>query len=37
MVESVELENGETIRRREVPADEILEEHLKDHAAHDGL
>jgi hypothetical protein len=25
MVESVELENGETIRRREVPADEILE------------
>lgn len=36
MVESVELENGETIRRLEVPADEILEEHLKDHA-HDGL
>ena len=32
IVDSVELENGETIRRREVPADEILEEHLKNHA-----
>jgi len=34
LVDAVELENGDTIRRREVPADEILEEHLKDHAAH---
>lgn len=34
IVDSVELENGETIRRREVPADEILEEHLKNHHAH---
>jgi hydrogenase nickel incorporation protein HypA/HybF len=34
LVDAVELESGETIRRREVPADEILEEHLKDHAAH---
>lgn len=37
MVDAVELESGETIRRREVPAAEILEEHLKEHhAAHDG-
>ncbi|HYP26801.1 MAG TPA: hydrogenase maturation nickel metallochaperone HypA [Blastocatellia bacterium] len=34
IVDAVELENGVTIRRREVPADEILEEHLRDHAAH---
>ena len=37
LVDAVELENGETIRRREVPADEILKEHLKEHhAAQDG-
>lgn len=36
MVDSVELENGETVRRREVPAGEILDEHLKEHHAHDG-
>lgn len=34
IVAAVELENGDTIRRREVPADEILEEHLKDHVPH---
>jgi hydrogenase nickel incorporation protein HypA/HybF len=36
LVDSVELENGETIRRRVVPASEILEEHMKEHACHDG-
>jgi hydrogenase nickel incorporation protein HypA/HybF len=36
IVDSVELGNGDTIKRREVPAAEILEEHLEDHAAHDG-
>lgn len=33
MVESVELDGGELIRRREVPANEILEEHMKQHHA----
>ena len=32
LVEAVELENGETISRRTVPADEILAEHMKEHA-----
>ena len=35
LVDAVELENGQTIRRRAVAASEILEEHLKEHAAHD--
>ena len=35
LVDAVELDNGVTIRRRVVPADEILEEHLKDHEPHD--
>jgi len=34
LVNAVELENGQTIRRRAVPANEILEEHLKEHAMH---
>ena len=34
LVDAVELASGSVIRRRTVPADEILEEHLKDHAAH---
>jgi len=33
LVEAVELENGEIIRRREVDADEILREHMKEHHA----
>ena len=33
VVDSVELDNGELIRRREVPANEILEEHMKEHHA----
>ena len=36
LVDAVELESGETIRRRVVPAGEILEEHLKEHALHGG-
>jgi hydrogenase nickel incorporation protein HypA/HybF len=35
VVDAVELENGDIIRRREVPADEILEEHLKEQHAHE--
>lgn len=34
LVDVVELASGSVIRRRAVPADEILEEHLKDHTAH---
>ncbi len=33
LVDAVELENGEVIRRREVAADEILKEHMKEHHA----
>ena len=33
LVEAVELTNGEVIRRREVAADEILKEHMKEHHA----
>jgi|SRR5215469_9007783 len=33
MVESVELDGGELIRRREVAANEILDEHMKQHHA----
>jgi hydrogenase nickel incorporation protein HypA/HybF len=33
LVDAVELENGETIRRRQVDADEILKEHMKEHHA----
>ena|SRR5579871_4997591 len=33
LVDSVELEGGEVIRRREVNASEILEEHMKEHHA----
>jgi hydrogenase nickel incorporation protein HypA/HybF len=35
LVDSVELQNGEIIRRRPVAANEILEEHMKEHHAHD--
>ena len=35
LVDAVELENGVTIRRREVAADAILEQHLMEHAPHD--
>jgi hypothetical protein len=34
LVDAVELENGEVIRRCIVPADEILEEHMKEHHGH---
>ena len=33
LVDAVELENGETIRRREVDAEEILKEHMREHHA----
>lgn len=36
LVDAVELESGETIRRRVVPAGEILQEHMKEHEMHDG-
>lgn len=35
LVEAVELDDGVTIRRRAVPADELLHEHLREHHAHD--
>jgi hydrogenase nickel incorporation protein HypA/HybF len=35
LVDSVELENGEIIRRRAVAANQILARHIKDHHAHD--
>ncbi|MCI0563413.1 MAG: hydrogenase maturation nickel metallochaperone HypA [Nitrososphaera sp.] len=35
LVDAVELESGVTIRRTAVAADEILEEHLKEHQAPD--
>lgn len=37
LVESVELENGEIIRRRPVAASEILADHMKEHHADDHL
>ena len=33
IVESVELDGGQLIRRREVPASDILDEHMKQHHA----
>jgi hydrogenase nickel incorporation protein HypA/HybF len=36
LVEAVELETGVTIRRRTVPANAMLEEHLMEHHGHDG-
>lgn len=35
LVDEIELEGGTTIRRLEVNADEVLEEHMKEHHSHD--
>lgn len=35
LVEAIELDNGTTIRRRLVPADEMLQEHIREHHTHD--
>jgi len=36
LVDAVELESGEIIGRRTVSADEILQEHIREHALHEG-